>query len=172
LGLFVDGGSLTIPTVVGGGAATAAGASGITVAGAILLPVAAIAAWTPWGQDYINENIVDPLLDRIMPLPAGPPMDPPKPPKAPPGFPGDDCEKHHRLPQEFKDWFEASPRNLNIENFARDMPMQWHRGQGIGLHSQGYNAAWRSFIQQNPGASSTQTLRFLNQVERQMGFGP
>ncbi|HEY5895330.1 MAG TPA: RHS repeat-associated core domain-containing protein [Chthoniobacterales bacterium] len=126
-----------------------------------------------YGGESVSDWLGDWIYDTFMkPQPAGPPMGPPRTPKAPPGFPGDDCEKHHRLPQEFQDWFEASPRNLNIEDFTRDMPMQWHRGQGIGIHSQGYNAAWRSFIEQNPGASGQQTINFLNQVEGQMGFGP
>lgn len=107
-----------------------------------------------------------------LPLPAGPPRTPRPPKKAPAGFPGDECEKHHRLPEQFKAWFEAAPRNLNIENYTQSMPMQWHRGQGIGLHSQGYNPAWQQFIAKNPGATAEETLSFLNQLERGIGFGP
>jgi len=52
------------------------------------------------------------------------------------------------------------------------MPVQWHIGKDIGIHPMGYNQAWRAFIEQNPGASGGQTIRFLNQIEGQMGFGP
>jgi hypothetical protein len=89
---------------------------------------------------------------------------------APPGFPGDELENHHWLPQEFKSWFEAAPRNFNIENFREEIPMQWHRGADIGLHSQGYNAGWRTFIEQNPGASYNQTTQFLNQAKTAFGY--
>jgi RHS repeat-associated protein len=112
------------------------------------------------------------IYDQLKPAPAGPPREPPKTPMSPPGFPGDDCEWHHRLPREFKEWFEAAPRNLNIEEFTRKMPMQWHRGKDIGIHQQGYNATWRSFIEQNPGATRSQTLDFLGRAEAQIGFGP
>jgi RHS repeat-associated protein len=142
----------------------------------VLLAVGAIVEQT-------TPEMFDPFFDSSLAvwdgLVGGPSaqseMPPPRPPTrkcAPPGFPGDDPENHHRLPQEFKDWFEAQPRNLNIEDYTTEMPMQWHRGQGIGLHSQGYNAAWRQFITQNPAATQAQTLRFLNQIESAGGYGP
>jgi RHS repeat-associated protein len=99
-----------------------------------------------------------------VPMPSGvlgPPGKPPIGPRSVPGFPGDDCEKHHRLPREFRDWFEAPPRNLNIEDYTEKIPMQWHRGAEIGLHGLGYNEEWASFIQQNPDATAEEVLEFL-----------
>ena len=64
-----------------------------------------------------------------------------------------------------------TPSHKQIENYKTDMPMQWHRGQGIGIHSQGYNQAWQNFIAQNPSASAQQVLQFLSQLEQSMGFG-
>jgi len=83
LGLFLA--AATMPVITG-----TAGVGGITVAGALFLPAAAIAAWTPWGQQFIQDNIVDPLLDKLMPLPQSsmaPPGKPPCPPKAPAAAP-------------------------------------------------------------------------------------
>jgi hypothetical protein len=76
----------------------------------------------------------------------------------------------NRLPNQFKPWFEAPPRNLNIEDYTTPMPMQWHRGADIGLHPD-YNAAWANFIKAYPDASAEQTLQFMNQLENSMGFG-
>jgi RHS repeat-associated protein len=105
--------------------------------------------------------------------PAAPPTKPPKPPcnNIVKGFPGDQNERHHRLPKQFKDWFSDPRRGLNIEDFTKEMPMQWHRGADIGLHPNGYNDAWGDFIEQNPGASAEETLQYLNNLENSMGFG-
>jgi hypothetical protein len=81
-------------------------------------------------------------------------------------------EDHHRLPRQFKDWFEASPRNLDIEAYTQRMPMQWHRGAEIEIQNQGYNAAWKTFIGQNPNATAAQVLEYLAQLEKSLGFGP
>ena len=80
------------------GASAAAGASWITVFGAVFFPLAAVAAWTPAGQDFIVNNIVDPWLDIIMPLPsAAPPGGPPGcGPKSPPSAPDPGEERYQR----------------------------------------------------------------------------
>ena len=104
---------------------------------------------------------------------VAPPGKPPCPPKsqAPAGFPGDENNEHHRFPKEFKEWFNASPRNIDVDDYTVDMPFQWHMGAEIGIHPQGYNAAWRGFIEQNPNASFSETIQFRDALENQMGFG-
>ena len=102
---------------------------------------------------------------------VSPPRKPPCNGKATTGFPGEENNDHHRLPRQFKPWFEAPPRNLNIEDYKTPMPFQWHLGADIGLHPNGYNDAWANFISANPNASAEQTLQFMSQLENSMGFG-
>jgi hypothetical protein len=75
------------------------------------------------------------------------------------------------LPQQLKEWFQASPRNIDIEKYKVPMPRQWHTGKEIGLHPRGYNADWKKFIEQNPHATREQTLKFLQQLENKYGIG-
>jgi RHS repeat-associated protein len=124
------------------------------------------------GEECPNDS-AEPQPDPSGGGSRNPPNKPPCGPKqAPPGFPGDGMEDHHRLPRQFKDWFEASPRNLDIEAYTQRMPMQWHRGAEIGIQNQGYNAAWKTFIGQNPNATAAQVLEYLAQLEKSLGFGP
>ena len=51
------------------------------------------------------------------------------------------------------------------------MPQQWHTGEDIGIHPNGYNGMWGDFIMQNPAASAQQTLDFLQYLEKMLGFG-
>ena len=128
----------------------------------------------PVGSGRTFDNVVqDWMVDHLFPKPqdSGPPRKPPCNPRTTRGFPGEDPEDHHRLPKEFKEWFGAAPRNLNVNDFVTKMPMQWHRGQGISIHSQGYNAAWRQFIKQFPNASREKVLQFLGELEKSLGFG-
>lgn len=118
-----------------------------------------------------QNSATSPPAPQAQPASAQPPNKPPCPPKkGPPGFPGDEPENHHRLPQQFAPWFNA--RGLNPEDYTQDMPMQWHRGEDIGIHNQGYNADWQSFIQQYPDATPQQILQQLNYLENHYGFGP
>ncbi len=136
---------------------------------------------TLWGgeklSDYWGDAIAG-VLDlrpdysrppRLQTQGAMPPPRPPSTKRAPPGFPGDEPNEHHRLPQEFREWFKA--RGLDIEKYTTSMPQQWHTGQGISIHSQGYNAAWRQFISQNPNATAQQALDFMSKLETSLGFG-
>jgi hypothetical protein len=164
------------------GTAGAIGLAGYAVGGGYLIGIALgldrDAEAYPGGVNGVSQVWPGPMPAisaspefQLTPLPSMPP--PTKPPcdgKATTGFPGEDPEDHHRLPEQFKPWFEASPRNLNIENYKTPMPMQWHRGADIGLHPD-YNAAWQNFINAYPNASADQTLQFMNQLENSMGFG-
>src|SRR5207247_7944541 len=52
-----------------------------------------------------------------LPAAAGPPSVPPQGPAVTTGFPGEDDEEHHRLPEQFDPFFKA--RGLDIENYKR-----------------------------------------------------
>jgi hypothetical protein len=150
-------------------------ATGIGVVGTGALALAPIAGYGYYQLGNLIGDINAPDASDFHGPGVQTAMPPPRPPtitKAPAGFPGDECENHHRLPQQFKNWFESPPRNLNIEDYTQSMPQQWHTGADIGLHPNGYNAAWGDFISQNPNASAADTLQFLNQAEADFGFGP
>lgn len=117
----------------------------------------------------------DPQSAGDTPQPQAQPVSPP-PPNTPPipapaGFPGDEPNEHHWFPQQFEDWFSASPRNIDIDDYVTQMPQQWHTGAEISIHSNGYNAAWKAFIEAYPDASFSETLNFMNALKNSMGFG-
>jgi RHS repeat-associated protein len=120
-----------------------------------------------------DPNGVNAIENATSPMPmTATLMPPPKPPcntKVTSGFPGDENEDHHRLPRQFELYFNA--RGLKIEDYTTKMPMQWHRGAGISLHSNGYNNAWENFIAENPNADSEDILLYLYDLENSMGFG-
>jgi RHS repeat-associated protein len=162
-----DPSGLLVQSLLGWSATAAVGTGVVLSLGVdalVLLSAGAILEQT-------TPELFDPFFDSFFPQSEMPPPRPPTTKCAPPGFPGDEPENHHRLPQEFKEWFEAEPRNLNIEDYTTEMEMQWHRGQEIGIHSQGYNSAWRQFISENPTATQAETLRFLKRIESATGFG-
>ena len=148
---------------LGGGPLTAilaAGASGTLLIGD-LIGVQRDAELYPDGVNGVPQTASSML----------PPRKPPCNNKIASGFPGDENHDHHRLPRQFEPWFSSSPRNLNIENYKTPMPQQWHTGEDIGIHPNGYNGMWGDFIMQNPAASAQQTLDFLQYLEKMLGFG-
>lgn len=76
--------------------------------------------------------------------------------------PGD--EYHHMLPQEFSPFFSGK-LNIDDPRVTRCIPKNCHRlKSGNGLHTNqdgpgsNYNALWKQFFKDNPGASAQQIL--------------
>ena len=161
----------TLP-VVGVAAGTTLG-----VAGGAALALAPAAAYGYWQLgNVLGEGISDALgyNDPVAPLPKLQ-RPPPKPPcnnkQAPPGFPGDDPQEHHNYPQQFRNFFETKGINIDADENLTKMPQQWHVGEDISIHSNGYNGMWEDFIEKYPNASPEQIKTFQQQATNQLGFG-
>jgi len=96
---------------------------------------------------------------------------PPDKPKAPAPGRDDRPNRHHRLPQQFKDFFDW--KGLNIEDYTRELPESQHIGAPDGIHPRGYNGDWEDWIQQNGDrATREDILDFLHQLEQKYGLSP
>jgi RHS repeat-associated protein len=94
---------------------------------------------------------------------------------------GDIIHGHHVLSQAFRQWFEAAPRNIDIDQYVIDLPEGVHLGQlhastietSVGTLDFGpggiWNASWLTFILENPTATREQVLDFAHQLC--LGFG-
>lgn len=122
------------------------------------------------GQSIYQRHVEPAPVMGPVPQAAMPPPRPPTNKKAPAGFPGDDPHEHHRFPQQFEPYF--SSRGIDIEEFKTDVPQQWHTGEEIGIHPQGYNADWARFIAANPEASRAEILEQLTVLETKYGIAP
>jgi len=92
---------------------------------------------------------------------------------APPAVasPGEAGDKHHRFPQQFRDWFSEPPRNIDIDQYLRPLLPTEHTGAG-GIHPEGYNSAWKEWIEYNRGASAAECREKLRELETQFGVPP
>ena len=84
-------------------------------------------------------------------------------------------EDHHRLPREFKEFFEE--RGLDIEDVKRPLDAGAHRKKPGGLHTKSnpggnYNQVWRDWIESNPNADKEQILKQLEKMENKSGLEP
>ncbi len=182
-GLLVQGVALGGVITLGGGAA--AGGTGFMLGTPVGIAIAAGASLAVLG--FAGGYMLGEGIASFIPDPAPLPPDTQAagtvgPPRKPPcnnvamAWPGENFHNHHWLPQEFRDWFEAAPRNLDIDapEFREHIPMQWHTGEDIGLHSPNslnLNARWGDFIRENPGASRAETLDFMRQQQQEWGSG-
>src|SRR5262249_23649744 len=78
---------------------------------------------------------------------------------------------HHRLPQEFKDFFAS--KGLDIEQYTRTLPESMHIGSPDGIHPRGYNDAWRQWIRKyGDQASPEDVLHVMHRLESVFGLPP
>ena len=151
---------------INAGATTAAGASGLTIFGAIFFPIAAVAAWTPAGQNWISHNIVDPWLDIVMPMPSMPP--PGKPPRPPgtssdcPNPPNGDNEDNASGREAHKWWEppEGFQKEFQFENGMRADAINFETQQILELKPDNPAAISRGQIQ---------LQRYIQQAQTQFG---
>jgi RHS repeat-associated protein len=92
------------------------------------------------------------------------------PPVTPPvasAFYGDEDECHHRLPRQFKPYFETA--GIDIEQYLKKLPRALHRLKGTGIHPE-YNNDWQDFFDKNPNATPDQILQQMNKLEIKYGI--
>ena len=78
--------------------------------------------------------------------------------------------KHHRLPQQHRDFFEAPGRNIDIDSpeFIKEYPRYKHEDIHSGLYNDGvrYNEAWADWIDEHPQATREEVIEELLIFER------
>jgi RHS repeat-associated protein len=119
------------------------------------------------------------LIALSIPGDTGPPSPSPGssmcPPRKPPGtnvapaFYGDEEERHHRLPREFRSEFAKA--GINIEDYTMRLPRGLHRLTPDNIHPE-YNAEWKRFFRKYPDPTKAQILEELARIEAQFGVSP
>jgi RHS repeat-associated protein len=71
-----------------------------------------------------------------------------------------DIHQHHVLPQDFRSWFKAGGRNLNVDDFAVDVTQAEHEA----LHKMGWNQKWEAWIKDHPNATADEVWGFAREM--------
>ena len=59
-------------------------------------------------------------------------------------------EEHHLLPKEHADKFKAIfGDDFNVDDFKVAIDAVTHRGESVGVHSNGWNEAWEKFLRED-----------------------
>ena len=67
---------------------------------------------------------------------------------------------HHVLPQEFRAWFKAKPRGIDIDAYA----VQLDQGVHDATHMAGWNPEWRAWIKANQNATVEEVWAFARKM--------
>lgn len=84
---------------------------------------------------------------------------------------GEAIHTHHRLPVQFKDFFERA--GLDIEKYTERIRASEHNLRPDGIHTisgGAYNKRWDEFIKQYPNAKKEEILDHLDELERELGL--
>ena len=80
---------------------------------------------------------------------------------------------HHLLPRQFRSWFEAAGRELNIEKFKVPIPDWLHTKNPLGIHTKlggDWNAKWAEWIGKNPSATAEEVTARLGQMVEEFPY--
>jgi hypothetical protein len=109
---------------------------------------------------------------RPQPQPSGPGRGgPPSTATAAPGK-DDKDHNHHRLPQQYKEFFLKRFSEEEYEKLTRPLPESQHIAKPDGIHPRGYNPDWDVWIKSHPDATRQDILDFLREIEKQYGLPP
>ncbi len=81
-------------------------------------------------------------------------------------------ERHHLLPRQFREYFEAAGLNIDAPEFVVELPRDVHRLKPNGLHTgpENWNKLWGDFFIENPNAGREAILAHLDWMMRRFGL--